>query len=77
MGGVAVDQPYGILPIGPDPQQQMLCQNNRFLGSIAYVRAANKVDRWLGAALVLVPMRALFKFQDMFFIVEPWNATLI
>ena len=42
MGGVLPTQPLAILRIGPITSSNVFCQNNKYLGSIAYIRAADK-----------------------------------
>jgi hypothetical protein len=48
MGGAGVNQPIGILGMDGIPPPQETCTNSKYLGSIAYVRAADEMDSWIG-----------------------------
>jgi Carbohydrate family 9 binding domain-like len=66
MGGVAIDQPKGILSsVGPTPNSSTnYCMASKFLGSIGYLRNPARASSWLGG---LFGSRSVdcFEFRDI------------
>jgi hypothetical protein len=74
MGGVLPTQPLAILRIGPITSSSVFCQNNKYLGSIAYIRAADKVAR-LNALVLSDDEGHCLRFQDTVVYADPGTHT--
>jgi hypothetical protein len=73
MGNTPIDQPYTILGMGSQAVNQ--CANNRFLGSLAYVRASDKLTFFQGMAREADTAADCFTYKHVVLYVEPGTHT--
>jgi hypothetical protein len=75
MGGAAIDQPTTILGMGTQDVTLNGCANNKFLGSLAYIRDVDKADKISGVAREANSAADCYTYQDVVLYIQPGTHT--